>query len=297
MKTSLKVFLLSLAIAAVAGSLLFFAKLRLDPPRAVSHDGEQAALVRRMIDNVHQGLDSDTLDQRWFAAHHLIGFLTDNQLLRPGESDTLKVMLMEKYVPAFVRKCELKFGWSVWEDSDLKKMRQRIQLLKGIENSDKHAIVDLRPSVNGQLDRVLGVLNRYRQACDLAERRDFKSIADSKDRIREARRYQSDAYLSKNTHLMHELDSVPTRLQEAHYRYLERCVASLANPGTSWEAFQERYDGVGREVSLFADSARAVYGHYMAVGDLHSDMRSHYHAADREFNNKSAWDILLDKIF
>jgi hypothetical protein len=35
----------------------------------------------------------------------------------------------------------------------------------------------------------------------------------------------------------------------------------------------------------------------MAVGALRSDMRSHYHAADREFNNKSARDILLDKIF
>ena len=297
MKTSLKVFLLSLAIAAVAGSLLFFAKSRLDPPRGVSHDGEQAALVRRMIDNVHQGLDSDTLDQRWFAAHHLIGFLDDNQLLRPGESDTLQMMLMEKYVPAFVRKCELKFGWSVWDDSDLRKMRQRIQLLRGIENNERKTIVDLRPSVSGQLDRVADVLNKYRQACDLAERRDFKSIADSKDRIREARRYQTDSYLSKNTHLMHELDSVPTRLQKAHYHYLEHCVAALANPGTSWEAFQERYDGAGREVSLFADSARAVYGHHMAASDLRSDMRSHYHAADRALNNKSAWDILLDRIF
>lgn len=297
MKTTLKVILLLLAVVAVAGSLLFFAKSRLDPPRVVAHDGEQANQVRRLIKEVKQGLDSDTLSQRWFAAHHLIGFLNDNQLLRTGESDTLQTQLMERYVPAFVRKCELKFGWSVWEDDDLKQMRKRINLLQHIEDSEGRSVVERQPSLNGQLDRVVNVLDKYKEACELVDRQSFKSLADSRKSIREARQYQADTYLSKNSHLMNELDSVPTRLQKAHYRYLERCVAALGNPGTDWEAFQERYDGVGREVSLFADSARAVYGHYMSVSDLRSDMRHHYHAADKELNNKSAWDIIWDNIF
>lgn len=297
MKTTLKVTLLLLAIVAVAGSLLYFAKSRLDPPRAVGTEGEQAARVRRLISEVRQGLDSDTLSQRWFKAHHLIGFLNDNGLLRTGESDTLQMELMERYVPAFVRKCDLKFGWSVWDDDELAQMRKRIRLLRGIEDSRQRSIVDRQPALNGQLDHVEGVLNRYREARALIADRSFKSLADSRTRIREARTYQADAYLGKNNDLMHELDSVPSRLQKAHYRYLERAVAALANPGTSWEAFQERYDGVGREVSLFADSARAVYGHYMGVSELRSDMRGHYHDADRRFNDKSAWEILWDQIF
>ena len=43
--------------------------------------------------------------------------------------------------------------------------------------------------------------------------------------------------------------------------------------------------------------ARAVYGHYMSVSDLRSDMRHYYHAADKELNHKSAWDIIWDNIF
>ena len=297
MKTSLKVILLLLAVVAVVGSLLFFAKSKLDPPRAFSHEGEQASRVRQLISGVRQGLDADTLDQRWFAANHLIGFLDDNQLLRPGESDTLKMMLMEQYVPAFVRKCELKFGWSIWEDSDLKRMRQRIGLLRRQQNSKGKPVVGLVTSLGGQLDRIEGVLDRYDRACLLAEGSGYKSLADSRQRIREARQYQADPYLRKNTRLMHELDSVAVRLQRSHYSYLERSVASLANCGTNWEAFQDRYDGVGREISLFADSSRAGYGRYHGVADLRSDMRRYYRQADKEFNNKTAWDYIQDIFF
>ncbi|MBO4659064.1 MAG: hypothetical protein J5637_05530 [Prevotella sp.] len=297
MKTSLKVILLLVAVVAVVGSLLFFAKLRLDPPRAITREGTQAEQVRQLIKEVRQGLDSDTLNQRWFAAHHLIGFLDDNQLLRPGESDTLKMQLMEHYVPAFARKCELKFGWSVWEEKDMDKMRQRIKLLQQLENSKGQPVVRLRPSLNGQLDRIEGVLDKYDRACALAEGSEYKSLADSRQRIREARQYQTDTYLRKNTHLMHELDSVAVRLQRSHYHYLERSVEALANYGTNWEDFERRYDGVEREINLFADSSRAVYGRYFGVADLKSDIRGYYRRADHEFNDKSAWDYIQDIFF
>ena len=297
MKTSLKVILLLIAVVAVVGSLLFFAKLRLDPPRAISREGTQAGQVQQLIKGVRQGLDSDTLNQRWFAVHHLIGFLDDNQLLRTGESDTLKIQLMEHYVPAFARKCELKFGWSVWEEKELSQMRKRIKLLRKQENSKGQNIIALQPSLNGQLDRIEGVLNRYDRACALADGYGYKSLADSRQRIREAREYQADTYLRKNTHLMHELDSVAVRLQRSHYRYLERSVEALANYGTNWEDFERRYDDVEREVNLFADSSRAVYGRYLGVADLKSDMRHHYRQADHAFNDKSAWDYIQDIFF
>ncbi len=297
MKTSLKVILLFVAIVAVVGSLLFFAKSRLDPPQAAELDGEQAAQVRLVIGEIRQGLSTDILNQRWFEARHLIGFLDDNQLLRPGESDTLKTMLMEKYVPAFVRKCEMQFNLSVWDDGDLNKMRSRIKLLRKEADSKGHSVIGLRPSLSGQLDRIGGVLGKYDQARDLVGRSEYSSLSKSKERIRMAQQLKADTYLRNNSSLRSELDSVPIRLVKSHYDYLQRSVEALANPGTSWEAFQERYDAVGREVSLFADSARSVYGHYISVSDLRSEMRGYYHDADRNFNSRSPWDILWDNIF
>ena len=96
MKTALKVILLFAVIAVVAGSMLYYAKTRLEPPMPIDAGNPHANKAWAYVESVGESRNKTTLNQRFFSTRQLVGFLHDNQLVETEEADRLMVALLQR---------------------------------------------------------------------------------------------------------------------------------------------------------------------------------------------------------
>ena len=276
MRGFLKVTLVLVAIALVTGSMLFYAKTRLDPPRPVAETHVHADHVRKSIESIAQAYGPDKLRAKLFACRHLIGFLDDNGLLSTEESDTLKYQMLDKYIPAFSDWCLRCFQAPTWYSDDLRQMRRDIKSIRNIRRSDKSRIAPEGSPQSERLDTIAAVLNRYDAARGMVSKggdMKFESLNDSEKRINRAKAYRHDFYLKNNVSLVNSLDSVPYWLEKAHYTQLVKWVDNMANCTYMEEdEYDEQHNRVLARIDNYEENAYAVYGHSHNVRSLRTQM-------------------------
>ena len=278
MRGLLKVCLVLLAIALATGTMLYYAKTRLDPPRAVVETRVHADHVRSSIELIGQAYGVDKLRERFFTCNHLIGFLDDNNLLSIEESDSLKSQMVGKYIPAYADWCLRCFQAPTWYADDLRKMNSDIKRIRGIRRADKTAIAPKGSRQGERIDSVAAILNRYESAKSLVRRGEgmtYESITDSEKRIHRAKAYRRDPYLKNNVTLVNALDSVPYWLEKAHYAQLEKWVDNMANcTYMDEEEYDQQHNRVMERIDNYEESAYGVYGRSHSVKPLRSRMEN-----------------------
>ncbi len=289
MKSFIKtVFLIAVAIMTV-GAVAYYAKTRLDPPTALSLGSQYVPEVEREIDWINPSTNEITLNRQFFKVHHLIGFLTDNQRLRPEESDRLKELLAQKYVPGFVHQCLLTFRHTSWSASDMKAIQNRVALIKKMVRSDGSRVVGRGTALNNKLDSMFSVTQRYEEARQLAYNPRFVSLDNSKRKISRANAYRHHDLLKYNVSLCDSLLRLPLKLERAHYERLQSRVEMLQYyRSRSEEDYDSLYQKVQVEIRQYADSANAVYGTSRRVDDLKSDAHD-YAVKAKTYYKVSDW--------
>ena len=261
MRTTLKIFLVLATCFAVVGTLLFYVKTRLSPPQPLADDHPHIEMALQRVSNVREGLDESTLNARFFEARHLLAFLGDNGLLTEEESNQLKGDLVERYAPLYADKCINYFRGSYWEDDAIRRMERQIAVAKRLRLADGTCVVECNKEAESRLNGVLDVVCRYDSAKLLAKGGTYQNWPNTKRRMARARRFMNDEFLGNNEELVQSLDSFRYRLEKSHYDHLGIQVGRLSGfHSMSKNDFDSLCVEVETEISLYADSARTVYG-------------------------------------
>lgn len=262
MRTFLKIILLLGAVFLVAGSMLYFVKTRLDPPTPMEDVNLHERKAWAFVESLEGLTNRTTLDNRFFAARQLVGFLGDNALIEPGVADQLKVGMVERFVQAYESHCFARFANSEWEERDIKEVAVQMNAVKGLKTSDgKAAVEKASANIGKKFDKMEKVVCMYDSAVVLARGGKYTGWANTKKRMERARRWAGNPYLAHNKNIVERLDSFILRLERSHYEHLKDIVGELGNYASKdKEEFDSLYDMTERELTRYADSAAVVYG-------------------------------------
>ena len=277
MKTALKVILLFAVIAVVAGSMLYYAKTRLEPPMPIDAGNPHANKAWAYVESVGESRNKTTLNQRFFSTRQLVGFLHDNQLVETEEADRLMVALMERYAPTYADYCLDHLANTSWGDADMKEFAQQVKVAKSVKTSDGQPAFKQADDAEERLEQLSQVVATYDSAVVLAKGKIYQSWPNTKRRMARAKRFLNNKYLAGNEQLVEDLDSFRIRVLAAHYGYLENQVGLLDYYGSmNRYEYDSLYDKVKQEVAIYADSAAIVYGHNPeSVAQLKTDMQAY----------------------
>ena len=262
MKTFLKFILLLAAVFMVAGSLLFFAKTRMEPPTPLEDENLHEKKARACVESMSEANNMKTLNKRFYAARQLLGFLGDNKLISTEVADQLMVEMVEKYVPAFADHSLRRLGETQWDDKVLKEISSLMAAVKGLKTSDKKQAMEKASRNTGeQLGNVEYVVGVCDSALVLAKGGKYTGWQNAKKRMARADRFARHPILRNNHHLMERLDSFKMRVEESHYDSLVNAARQLDNYADySKERFDNIYNNFNQELAHYADSAAVVYG-------------------------------------
>lgn len=262
MKTFLKVILLLAAVFMVAGSLLFFAKTRMEPPTPSKEENLHEKKAKACVESMLQADNMKTLNKKFYTARQLLGFLGDNKLISTTVADQLMVEMVERYVPAFADNSMKRLSETTWDDKDIKDISSLMAAVKGLKTSDNQlAMEKVSRNTGSQLKNVENVVCMFDSALVLAKGGKYTGWQNAKKRMARADRFARTPILRNNHHLMERLDSFKMRVEESHYDYLVNTLRQLDNyTEYSKEKFDEIYGDFNVELSYYADSAVVVYG-------------------------------------
>ena len=277
MKTALKVILLFAVIAVVAGSMLYYAKTRLEPPMPIDAGNPHANKAWAYVESVGESRNKTTLNQRFFSTRQLVGFLHDNQLVETEEADRLMVALLQRYAPTYADYCLDHLANASWGDADMKEFAQQVKVAKSVKTSDGQPAFKQADDAEEHLEQLSLVVATYDSAVVLAKGKIYQSWPNTKRRMARAKRFLRNKYLAGNEQLVEDLDSFRIRVLAAHYNYLENQVGLLDYyESMKKHDYDSLYDKVKQEVAIYADSAAIVYGHNPeSVSQLKTDMQTY----------------------
>lgn len=285
MRTLLKAILIIATIAGVGGATFYFAETRLGPPRAVEMGNAHLEHLQWRIAQVVPALDIDSLNRLFFQIHHEIAFLDDDSLLDRSDSDRMKGELANRYGPLLADWCMERFHDDVWEGKLLKEMRQRVDMLKGMEKGDGTAVVDADGALTERLDSIRSVVRRHDHALALAKRRIvFESMQKDEELLEAIAAYRRHDLLKNDVALCDSLRLLPRKMEQAHYDYLCERVDHMKQYKwmKSMENVEKQYEKYNRQLEEYDERAYRSYGTFHSVTALRRQLNDHLHAA-REY--------------
>jgi hypothetical protein len=278
MKAALKIILLLLVIAVVAGSMLYYAMTRLEPPMPIDAGNPHANKAWAYVESVGESRNKTTLNQRFFSTRQLVGFLADNHLVDDEEADRMRVALMEHYTPTYANYCLDHLANNSWKDADIKEFAKQMNVAKGVLTSDGKPALNQTSGAAERLEELNLVVATYDSAVVLAKGKIYQSWPNTKRRMARAKRFLNNKYLSGNQQLVEDLDSFRIRVMTAHYDFLERQVERFDNLNldyTDQATYDSLYHNIKHKLDIFSDSAAYVYGHRPeSVGQLKTKLQN-----------------------
>lgn len=284
MNKSIKITLLIVAIIAAVSGVMAYYKTVVSPPSHMSFKNQYVAAVKNDIAEVKNLTTADELDSSFVATTHEINFMWKDSLLQSKDRDELLESFSVQYIPKFVADCNEKFSATDWSDAVLRKMSTKIAQLRSLKTVDGSVIVG--GSANGSLTKVQGVISNYYAAKAAASHIGYTSLADAKFKIATARKYASMSPINNCVALVEQLNSVPLRLERAHFAYLVGQVNRLRN---YYNYTQSSYDNLALSISAkleeYKKNARSVYGHVSDISALEQRAGELY--GNAQFSNEN----------
>ena len=282
MNKSIKIILLVVAILFAVGGVMAYYKTIVSPPSKLEFKNQYVNSDKKDISQVKSAKTDFALDSAYVAITHELDLQLANSFLTEQERDELLELFATQYIPAYVSACSSKFGKSVWHEGELQKINSRISELQGLVTTDKKIII--QGEANKSLNEVHNVIVAYYEAKRVASAGGYNGLQVAKERIAAARRYASMSPINNCSDLVSRLNSVPTRLEQAHYSYL---VGQVERLRPYYNYSQTEYDNIALNISEKLDeykkNAKSTYGRVSDISSLESRAGSYY--SNASFNN------------
>ena len=285
-KNILKATLISLAVIIAVTGVLVFMKTRVQPPKRV-------AFTNQYTDNIHQeseklnNVSEKELKDDFKLILNRIEMMRQEDLISEEERRTSLGEYLNAYVPAFRTWCEDKFNQSVWTQSNLSFMRQRINEIKRYQTNGNEIV---NADNMAKLREVEDVLTKYYAAWKL-EKISIHNSRESRENLNKAKGYKQDPHLSKCTALMNSLNRLKSKYQQSHYNNVYKLVQQLdmGNYPTKYmlNEWAENYATAKSAINDYNSVASSLYG----VSTDNFGLEDYKRSARNGFGGMiSAWD-------
>lgn len=256
MKTLVKILLLSVAIVAAVFGVLLFQKTIAQPPLELEFNNQFISSVKADIESIS---DSEGFDTLFVSIYGDIKFLAGNKLIDSQASEKLTSDLFSAYVPVFNSRCVNYFNKSEWEESTLNDMSKHATYLT--KESKWHQQSHLSAEDKESLSVISTVVANYYRAKKATYVGSYSSLEQSRIRIKEAKDCLNLPYISNCSKLKDGLESVPKRLCDKHYDYLDRQVERLNDyKRYAPKQFDALCDEIAGLLDEYEKKAGGVYG-------------------------------------
>lgn len=259
MNKPIKIILLVVAIILAVGGVMAYYKTIVSPPGKLEFGNQYLNAAKKDISKVKSANTDLALDTNFVGVTHELDFLLSNSFLSDQERDELMELFASQYVPTYVSFCNSKFSKSVWNESELQKINARIFELKALQTTNKKIII--QGDANTSLNEVQNVIVNYYDAKKVASVSGYNGLEFAEQRIATAKRYASMSPINNCTVLVSRLNSVSSRLEQAHYAYLVDQVESLRfYYNYSQSEYETLSSLVQNELDKYDENARSIYG-------------------------------------
>ncbi len=250
-------------------------KTIVSPPGKLEFSNQYVNAAKKDISKVKSANTDIALDTTFVGITHELDLLLSNSFLSDQERNELMESFAAQYVPTYVSSCNSKFNKSVWNEGELQKINVRISELQALKTTDQKIII--QGDANTSLNEVHNVIVNYYDAKRAASASGYNGLESAKQRIATAKRFASMSPINNCSDLVSKLNSVSSRLEQAHYAYLAGQVERL-RPYYNYS--QTEYDNLALSVSdkleEYKNHARSVYGKASSISDLESRAGNYY---------------------
>lgn len=260
MKTLTKIVILLLAIMAVVGGVLWYAKTQLESPMAeTSHEANYENVIEGAIGEM-KGKDRDTqredmerLITKCYVFYDL-GKISDR--LYGQYTDQIWNIYAGTYITYAEQELDKQESWN---ELKLTRIYKDSKSLKDWSES-----IGMNQNQNlSKINRLMGVRGMYNDARKYADIDGWKSLFESEMIMNKVRKYQNDTYLRKNTDLQSRLSKVGKRLSRNYYKSLDNRVSNMENTYSeiSESRFNTQKGQIDRSMKGYGKSAKGIYGY------------------------------------
>ena len=279
MNKPIKIILLVVAILLAVGGVMAYYKTIVSPPGKLVFKNQYVNSDKIDISLVKSANTDFALDSFFVAIIHELDFQLANSFLTNQERNELLELFATQYVPTYVSACNSKFSKSVWNEGELQKINTRISELQGLVTTENQIVI--QGEANSSLNEVHNVIVAYYEAKKAASIDGYNGLQAAKQKIAAARKYASMSPINNCTDLVSRLNSVPTRLEQAHYSYLAGQVERL-RPYYNYS--QTEYDNIALSISEKIDeykkNAKSTYGRVSDINSLENRAGNYYSNAN-----------------
>lgn len=278
MKTFNKIALLIVSIVLAVGGVLIFAKTRVEPPKALKPVDQYAMDLQNEVNKLSTFRnDIRKADSLFLLTKKKIAIYASENKIDGQERGTYDKQMLVSFVPILVQYAHDKFQQSVWYKSNLDYIEERIAIIKSLPT----AFANMPNQHKADINELVNVLNRYRDARRVSMHRSFHGIAAARRSISLAREYANDRWLRHCADLVHGLNQVRPSIGKSHYYYVQSQVNKLANYRSySWSYFDNTLvQHVSDQIEVYENNARKLYGSNDDVDQLLSKARYYYQQA------------------
>lgn len=275
MNKTIKIILLVVAILLAVGGVMAYYKTRVSPPRILEFKNQYVNSDKKDITMVKSAKTDFALDSIYVAITHELDLQLADSFISNKEKDELLELFATQYVPTFVSVCNSKFSKSVWNEGELQKINTRISELQGLITTENKIVVN--GEANTSLNHVHNVIVAYYEAKKAASVGGYEGIQAAKQKIATAKKYALMSPINNCTDLVSRLNSVSSRLEQAHYSYLAGQVERL-RPYYNYS--QTEYDNLSlsilEKLDEYIKNAKSTYGRESDISSLKSRAGSYY---------------------
>ena len=262
MNKTIKIILLVVAILLAVGGVMAYYKTRVSPPRILEFKNQYVNSDKKDITMVKSAKTDFALDSIYVAITHELDLQLADSFISNKEKDELLELFATQYVPTFVSVCNSKFS-------------TRISELQGLITTENKIVVN--GEANTSLNHVHNVIVAYYEAKKAASVGGYEGIQAAKQKIATAKKYALMSPINNCTDLVSRLNSVSSRLEQAHYSYLAGQVERL-RPYYNYS--QTEYDNLSlsilEKLDEYIKNAKSTYGRESDISSLKSRAGSYY---------------------
>ena len=282
MNKLIKIILLVVAILLAVGGVMAYYKTIVSPPGKLEFKNQYVNSDKKDISQVKSANTDLALDSFYVAITHELDLQLANSFLTNQERNELLELFATQFVPTFVSACNSKFSKSVWNEGDLQNINTRISELQGLVTTDNKIVI--QGKAYSSLSEIHNVIVAYYEAKKAAYVGGYNGLQAAKQRIATAKKYALMSPINNCSDLVSRLNSVPSRLEQAHYSYLVGQVEKL-RPYYNYS--QTEYDnialGISEKLDEYKKNAKSTYGRVSDISSLENRAGSYY--SNATFNN------------
>lgn len=270
-----KILILSCTLILSVAAILAFYPTIVAPPENVPLKNLHKISLEDDIDNFAESGTRKYNDSIYDVVSDKIAIYREEKFLTSDELDHEIKYMVTEYVPVFLASCYRVFDSSVWTETGLEEMEDRIAELKGLKLNDGSPAV-AGSSVSG-LDAVASIIKNYWDAKAVAGNSEFYSVDDAAAKIRLANMYMAMEYLKNCSELNGKLAGVKVRIGNSHYNQIYARVEEMSGyRNMSENAFKSLTASVNNAIKEY-EAFRSQYGPSAKSEDTLKQMANQYY--------------------